>query len=144
MARYISAFAFTELLTSAAFSYLIGDKGPATHAILHHIRNISDRITVLADVAALTGNNAVADVIKPLKDANKRRVILAHGLWTEADDGSVSILTNITDKSRRRSAIPIDEATLKGWVDDINQLNASLRAIGFPMSGVEHGLIYGS
>ncbi|MDP4538227.1 hypothetical protein Q9K01_01115 [Qipengyuania sp. DY56-A-20] len=142
MARYISGFALTELLISAAFSSLIGDKGPVTHIILHRLRNISERINMLGDLAQFNGHRAIVTQIEPIRIANKRRIQLAHGLWFEGDDGSLVISTNVTDSSRKRTETDIDESILTQWLHDLGSLNTSLRMIGFPVPGEEHGLIY--
>lgn len=129
VARIIASSAITEAFVSLAFATIIGDKGPATHAILHRVRNISERINMLDDLSKAFRGQKTADEIAPLietlKVSNRRRVILAHGLWSE-DDKGIQVYTNMFNASRKFNSIEVSIEILETWLAEISDLNQSL------------------
>jgi hypothetical protein len=145
MARYIAGFAVTELLVSTVFARIIGDDGTATHAIFHRLRNFTERIETLNEIASIStakDANPVLAIIETIKAANKRRNILAHGVWFEDSDGSLIVRTNLADK-RKLTRTEISEALLEKWLSGLTELNQGMLKLGFTFPGIENGLRFG-
>lgn len=136
VARYIAGTSITELLVSGAFAAVLNDNGALTHAMLHHVRNFTDRVTILEDVVAcLRDDNPYRDslleLIPEIKHCTALRNKLAHGLFTSPETGGeVEMITWMTSKQRKTHVETLTTKFLEAELERVGKLNEALVSAG--------------
>jgi hypothetical protein len=146
MARYIANFSVTEMLLSGAFAAFINDDGTFTHAVLHQIRNVSDRIKAFQNLINSAPDERaekplLVAILPKLVELNAFRNILAHGLWANElnEDGSATVFGYVLDTSRKLKEEIVSVEIMSRKLDELIALNNTLTGLGF--GRIMHGSI---
>lgn len=133
--EYIASFTLTESMLAAAFARVIGDNGKITHAVLHHFRTVSDRVTVFVDVLEAADHprkDELLRILSRVRNAANYRNELAHGLFGLTNDGGILLTSGVTAKQKKTAEIAITVDGMDQKLREISTLNLALQRIGFP------------
>lgn len=130
LGRYFAEFASLEFALLLVFARLLGhgESNDIAGAIFKRIRNISDRIHVLREVArAAKWPENVIDAVDALcelfEQVNARRNVYAHGVYEWADSGEIRVKTYVMTAARKQTTEVLSAERIE---QDISGIQAAM------------------